>query len=169
MKFILMITSLILSVSAVAGTGDFGSVGGPRPASVTSTSELLKNGDAAVTIADLCQMLAPKNKNVEWGSQGAQVRCLKTPEGLIEIRAKNNLGSLSVYANASDTLVTQFYAMDDFYKYSNNLGQYLYVSLKSVDEVTDFPERKFHFRPDVLLSSGSSSIQVGYYFQEFKQ
>lgn len=176
MKLVITLASLFLTLNAVAGTGDYGSVGGARPSSVTSTSDKIEkfNSQAsAMTIVDLCRTLATNNSGVEWGKSGSKVNCYKTPEGLVEIRAQNSKGILSLYANPSDKTVIEFMGSDEIHRYTNNLGQSLYLQLSFVNEGQRMTLggvlQEGHYRPDMTIVSGSSRIRVGFYIQDFAQ
>lgn len=165
---------MLLSAHAFGGTGDFGSVGGSRPASVVSTIdqiEVFNSQQYAMTMERLCETLSPKNPRLNWGKSGSKLTCFQTPEGLIELRAENKEGVLSIYANPTDKTVIEYFGSDEIHRYSNDQRQSLYIQLSFVNEKirrTMFGvEEVGHYRPDIRLRSGNSSIRIGYYIQEF--
>ncbi|MBO9665390.1 MAG: hypothetical protein J7501_01080 [Bdellovibrio sp.] len=174
MKLLMTMASLVLAANAYAGTGDYGSAGS-APASVNSTIDQIEkvNSQAdALSILDLCRILSTKNDSIEWGKAGVQIKCYQTVKGLIEIRATNSQGTLSVFANRYDKTVLETTGADEIHRYSNDLGQSLVVVLS----FSHTGERVVPgqgvlemgvYRPDISLYSGSSKIRVGYYIQEF--
>jgi hypothetical protein len=175
MKLLMTMASLVLAANAYAGTGDYGSAGDAAPASVNSTIDRIQKFNAqadAPSILELCRMLATKNDRVSWGKEGIQIKCYQTIKGLIEIRATNSEGTLSIFANRNDKTVIEFNGDDDHYVYTNDLGQKLLVMMSWENSGTRLipgvgVEKKGFYKPDIYLFSGSSKIRVGAYIQEF--
>lgn len=167
--FMSFITSLVC-VSAFAGTGDVGSVGGAVPTSVKSTSDQIEQfspQSRAVTIAQLCQIFG--QDNLDWGKAGSKIKCINAGNGIIELRGANERGTLSIFANAGDKTVLEYFGDDEIHQYQNNLGQALRVQFvmvtTSVRNDRGSAKVDGYFRVDALMGdkNTNSRLRVGYF------
>jgi hypothetical protein len=172
MKSVLVnfITSMVCVSAFAAGTGDVGSVGGTVPTSVKSTSDQIQQYSPqarALTIAQLCQTFG--QSNLDWGKAGSKIKCIDAGNGIIELRGSNARGTLSVYANAEDKTVLEYFGDDEIHQYQNNLGQALRVEFvmvtTSVRNDRGAARIDGYFRVDALMGdkNTNSRLRVGYF------
>lgn len=121
-----------------------------------------------LTIEQMCSTF----KNVDMGRKST-IECRMKQSGskkIVEIRATNELGTLSISANAQDPMNVEFYG-DPMYYYTNNLNQRIVVRFDQVNTgVRRTNEGTFidgYYRADIRLQNGKQFIRVGAYIQDF--
>lgn len=157
----------ILTISALAFHATAG-----VPTAVVSTSDkiqIFNPQNDALDFNKLCDLIA--QDSIEIGKKSS-LSCTKHPNDIVELIGSNNLGTLSIFANATDKTVIEYMGSDITHRYTNNLNQSMNMQLSFVNEGvgrtrTGEALEKGHYRGDIYLFNEKSRIRVGYYIQEF--
>lgn len=171
MKCALFLSVLVMSLNVFAGNGDFGSVGGTKPSSVRSTSNKIQTYNSqknALSIKDVCVVVSVENPRLDWGKYKGTFDCATTRDGLIELRGISKGVQFSVFANPSDMTVLEYNGETEVYRYTNDLGQYIVISMSFVNErikrgIFGTIEQVGKYRPDIMMGNESVKVRAGYY------